>query len=146
MSLRPLNINSGHGHVFPRPDGVKARCGGPALCKECAGDLALKMQNFPESLTDAERETVADLKQQGEIKEELPAPEQPHIGHIHVDLGESEIKLTRPSAEFLLRVLQSLAFKGSDEKLMAGAAQKELEDILIPKNRAVRRATGKSGK
>lgn len=31
--------NSGHGHVFPRPDGVKARCGGPAICPVCAQDL-----------------------------------------------------------------------------------------------------------
>ena len=30
--------NSGHGHVFLRPDGVVARCGGPALCPECAKD------------------------------------------------------------------------------------------------------------
>lgn len=27
--------NKGHGHVVPRPDGVKARCGGPAFCKVC---------------------------------------------------------------------------------------------------------------
>jgi hypothetical protein len=32
--------NTGHGHVRPRPDGVKARCGGPALCAECARELA----------------------------------------------------------------------------------------------------------
>lgn len=25
----------GHGHVAPRADGVKARCGGPAICREC---------------------------------------------------------------------------------------------------------------
>lgn len=25
----------GHGHVRPRPDGLKARCGGPAICAEC---------------------------------------------------------------------------------------------------------------
>lgn len=24
-----------HGHVTPRPDGVVARCGGPALCSQC---------------------------------------------------------------------------------------------------------------
>ena len=32
--------NFGHGHVHPRPDGVKARCGGPALCSECAVEQA----------------------------------------------------------------------------------------------------------
>lgn len=36
----PRNPNAGHGHVFPRPDGVKARCGGPAICAECALDAA----------------------------------------------------------------------------------------------------------
>lgn len=32
--------NVGHGHVFPRPDGVRAKCGGPVICAECAADLA----------------------------------------------------------------------------------------------------------
>lgn len=32
--------NTGHGHVWKRPDGVVARCGGPAMCKECALDEA----------------------------------------------------------------------------------------------------------
>lgn len=34
--------NTGHGHVFPRPDGLLARCGGPSVCGECAKDLARK--------------------------------------------------------------------------------------------------------
>ena len=33
-------MNCGHGHVVPRTDGLKARCGGPALCAECARDEA----------------------------------------------------------------------------------------------------------
>lgn len=33
-------FNVGHGHVYPRTDGVKARCGGPGICKECSSDLA----------------------------------------------------------------------------------------------------------
>ncbi len=33
------NLNSGHGHVWERPDGMKARCGGAGLCKECSADL-----------------------------------------------------------------------------------------------------------
>lgn len=32
--------NIGHGHVRPRPDGVKARCGGPGLCDECSKEYA----------------------------------------------------------------------------------------------------------
>ncbi len=31
----------GHGHVRPRPDGRKARCGGPALCAKCAQEAML---------------------------------------------------------------------------------------------------------
>lgn len=38
--------NTGHGHVFPRPDGVKARCGGPAFCKVCASDLATQRAGY----------------------------------------------------------------------------------------------------
>ena len=33
--------DTGHGHVWPRPDGAKARCGGPRLCVKCARDRAL---------------------------------------------------------------------------------------------------------
>ena len=38
----PGNPNSGHGHVYPRPDGQRARCGGPRMCSVCAADLARK--------------------------------------------------------------------------------------------------------
>ena len=37
---RPLNL--GHGHVWPRPDGARARCGGPGICRECSRDAALR--------------------------------------------------------------------------------------------------------
>lgn len=30
-----------HGHVTPRADGIKARCGGPGMCDECNRELAL---------------------------------------------------------------------------------------------------------
>lgn len=32
--------NTGHGHVWARPDGMKARCGGPGICAECSRDKA----------------------------------------------------------------------------------------------------------
>lgn len=43
------NTNSGHGHVWERPDGVKARCGGPKLCKECQTDKGFveTLKQFP---------------------------------------------------------------------------------------------------
>ncbi|MGF6641837.1 hypothetical protein [Paraburkholderia sp. MM6662-R1] len=35
-----VGANQGHGHVRPRADGAKARCGGPALCPACQRELA----------------------------------------------------------------------------------------------------------
>jgi len=33
------NDNFGHGHVKPRPDGLKSRCGGPGICPQCSNEL-----------------------------------------------------------------------------------------------------------
>ena len=45
----PQKVDHGHGHVWPRADGVKARCGGPAMCKLCALDHAAKTLATKES-------------------------------------------------------------------------------------------------
>ena len=39
MSPAPYRA-SGHGWVYPNPDGSKSRCGGPAICRACAADKA----------------------------------------------------------------------------------------------------------
>lgn len=36
-----IGTNAGHGHAWPRPDGVKARCGGVVICRECAADKSM---------------------------------------------------------------------------------------------------------
>lgn len=36
---RFMNIDR-HGHVVPLPGGIKARCGGPSLCKDCQREQA----------------------------------------------------------------------------------------------------------
>lgn len=33
-----IGSNTGHGHVWERPDGMKARCGGPMRCMGCRRD------------------------------------------------------------------------------------------------------------
>jgi ribosomal protein S27AE len=38
--------NTGHGHVWPRPDGAKVRCGGPGICPACSMDLAAHQPRF----------------------------------------------------------------------------------------------------
>jgi len=40
--------NSGHGHVYPRPDGVSARCGGPGVCAVCSREAAQAQRVEPE--------------------------------------------------------------------------------------------------
>lgn len=40
------SVSYGHGHVFPRSDGVKARCGGPPICAQCAWE-ALAFRSWP---------------------------------------------------------------------------------------------------
>lgn len=42
--------NSGHGHVWKRPDGVRMRCGGPGLCAECARDQTHKVSQLAREL------------------------------------------------------------------------------------------------
>lgn len=34
-------MTGGHGHVVPRADGYRARCGGPGLCRDCQREAAL---------------------------------------------------------------------------------------------------------
>lgn len=47
--------NEGHGHVFERPDGLKAKCGGPKICMDCARDLACRIVDESKAI-DAARE------------------------------------------------------------------------------------------
>lgn len=35
---------SGHGWVVPLPSGVKARCGGPALCPDCQDEASRRVR------------------------------------------------------------------------------------------------------
>ena len=39
-----IGTNAGHGHAWDRPDGAKAKCGGPIFCAACAVDHNLVQQ------------------------------------------------------------------------------------------------------
>ncbi|MEV1967010.1 hypothetical protein ABZR56_11130 [Pseudomonas aeruginosa] len=66
-AVEQVGANVGHGHVFPRADGVKMRCGGPGLCSECAADAyrarAALAQPSPAQAeqAEAERPEVAEV-------------------------------------------------------------------------------------
>lgn len=58
----PPNIpgtNSGHGHVWKRPDGLVGRCGGPAFCRECKTDQKLVGEQYLPTVNLEELEKLA---------------------------------------------------------------------------------------
>lgn len=36
-----IGTNAGHGYAWDRPDGARAKCGGPAMCTDCSYDQQL---------------------------------------------------------------------------------------------------------
>jgi hypothetical protein len=69
-----MTMNTGHGHVVPRPDGVKARCGGPAICSRCQAERAAYESNLPQKakqeadqLNGAEMDTLIALVEAGPL-------------------------------------------------------------------------------
>jgi len=66
MAYAP-GTNTGHGHVWERPDGVKARCGGSAICRECAQDRIAELEAVLHSL-------VGDIEDYERINNLHPSP------------------------------------------------------------------------
>jgi hypothetical protein len=67
-----MSDNTGHGHVYPRPDGVRMRCGGPAMCNTCALDLARKTRE-EQGVTTAEAGYETPLTQIADLRAQLAA-------------------------------------------------------------------------
>ena len=60
MGNKP-GTNTGHGHVWERPDGVKARCGGTILCGVCQSDQAAlnnQEMNSPKVMTQSKEQVI----------------------------------------------------------------------------------------
>lgn len=52
--------NTGHGHVWKRPDGIKVPCGGPYICSQCAIDKAAYEDITPIYTTKESRAVIDD--------------------------------------------------------------------------------------
>ena len=70
------NGNRGHGHVYPRPDGDKARCGGPLSCAECALEKGWK-DTQPKAAQDKSRRWHQHLDKCVQCRRGLRLGEQP---------------------------------------------------------------------
>jgi hypothetical protein len=63
MTPQVADRNTGHGYVWERPDGMKARCGGPVICPQCALDYA----NFHDRPVDPVKWADEAQKKTGEM-------------------------------------------------------------------------------
>ncbi|MDU0797252.1 hypothetical protein ACLI36_12295 [Pseudomonas aeruginosa] len=77
-AVEQAGANVGHGHVFPRADGVKMRCGGPGLCSECAADAyrarAALAQPSPAHPAPVEQAGGDERDFQAKGAQEVPSP------------------------------------------------------------------------
>ena len=51
---------SGHGHVTPNANGLKARCGGPGICNTCAQEFVRQHYKASNPEPEQKYETVSD--------------------------------------------------------------------------------------
>lgn len=101
----------GHGHVTPRPDGLKARCGGPGICHTCNEErcaLELDEQELSAQLSASledreERARVRNLRLMnlGEWAEKHVIPELERAS------GRGAIGILRDRARALLKMVKS---------------------------------------
>ena len=65
-----FGTNTGHGHVWTRPDGVKARCGGPGMCSVCSADKE-HVEQANASQVPFDPKPIAGAQRMKEIRETL---------------------------------------------------------------------------
>ena len=92
------NTNTGHGHVFKRPDGVYARCGGPGLCHECSADAAKKRVQDADAAELEQMAAASPLPDQAAVATSTGRPPRSKV----LELASKHLPLTSgPSREQL---------------------------------------------
>lgn len=64
-----ISLSHRHGHVQPHPHGLKARCGGPAICSHCQQE---ERELRRQGTTDRERLAALEAEVDG-LREEVDA-------------------------------------------------------------------------
>lgn len=86
-------MNRGHGHVNPRPDGVRARCGGPGICAECSHEQAMAIKGDAD--IKALREENAKLQSEaGNLREAFD-----EIAHLRKEIERLKAEVKKLESE-----------------------------------------------
>lgn len=97
---RGPGTNTGHGHVWPRPDKMRARCGGRLVCTLCKDDFARYGEQIAAS-TSAAPDTSASAN----------ASEAPEVRiSMSIEFGTRAVSITQMNDERL-----SFMLAGGDE-------------------------------
>lgn len=127
--MKHNQANTGHGHVFPRPDGVKARCGGPGLCTECAVDAARASAALAQPSPAQAEQAEAEAERPEVFGLERYRVERTGQGFwpYCVRAGDGTRELFVGHLKQCKRVAAQLATAFEDGKFVAGALRAELE-------------------
>ena len=127
--MKHNQANTGHGHVFPRPDGVKARCGGPGLCTECAVDAARASAALAQPSPAQAEQAEAEAERPEVFGFERYRVERTGQGFwpYCVRAGDGTRELFVGHLKQCKRVAAQLATAFEDGKFVAGALRAELE-------------------
>ena len=75
--------NTGHGHVWTRPDGMKARCGGPTVCRECSRVAAALAATSEKAERGAQGLTTCNCRWNGDQQVQQCTLHEAHTDAIH---------------------------------------------------------------
>jgi hypothetical protein len=116
-----IGTNTGHGHIWERPDGIKMRCGGPGICKECTQDAKI-VALTPASSTEGRVEEIARKKL-------LPCP---FCGSRNVD-PEGWVSTDRsgPACDDCCGSANTVELWNSRPSLAGDARNEALEEALV---------------
>ena len=111
-------VVTGHGHVRPRSDGMRARCGGPGFCVECSREQAQVLRADTELSTIQKTLRAAGFESVSDVLMELKGVKE-RAAAIGRDFAHSTAQLRRQQEK-----LQDVGFESVGE--LAEAYQKLL--------------------